>query len=142
MKQSAFLLEKYLVLITLLIFTIGGFLMLFKSTSSTGGGLLLTGMIWLMPFGAIQVLHAIYLRINYDSFSNAKYHLNIYLFIVILYFLALILFNQLTNSYEPNQALNNFLLIPLFITPPALAFYLLWICWQFREINDTEPCTS
>ncbi|MEN9523056.1 MAG: hypothetical protein RL065_1433 [Bacteroidota bacterium] len=134
MKSSAFQFEKYFVGITLSLMFLGGIIVAIPQIRDFGTGLLFIMLIWLIPFGGIQVIHALYLRVNYDERKDISFHLNIYLLSVVIYFASLgilTLFDNLDFADYKNFAL----MLIGYGTPPSLAFYLLWICWRFDETN-------
>lgn len=134
MKSSAFQFEKYFVGITLSLMILGGLLAAIPQIREFGTGLLFIMLIWLIPFGGIQVIHALYLRVNYDERKDISFHLNIYLLTVVIYFASLSLLTFFQNSDYETYTRTGFMCIGYAI-PPSLAFYLLWICWRFDETN-------
>jgi hypothetical protein len=86
MKSSAFQFEKYFVGITLSLMILGGLIAVIPQIREFGTGLLFIMLIWLIPFGGIQVIHALYLRFNYEERKDISFHLNIYLALVAIYF--------------------------------------------------------
>jgi hypothetical protein len=134
MKSSAFQFEKYFVGITLSLMILGGLIAVIPQIREFGTGLLFIMLIWLIPFGGIQVIHALYLRFNYEERKDISFHLNIYLALVAIYFASLSLLTLLQNSDYEAYTRIGFMCIGYAI-PPYLAFYLLWICWRFDETN-------
>jgi hypothetical protein len=93
---------------------------------ATQSGLTFLFLLWLMPFGAIQVIHSIVLLSKYSAVSKIKNLLIIYILAVILYFIAFASFGYLDR-------------LLLISVPPILALSFWYITWAVHNYEKNKP---
>ncbi len=89
--------------------------------------LILMFLLWLIPFGAIQVIHAIVLLVSkYGSVSKIKNLLIIYTLGVCFYFIAYALLGRMDR-------------LLLIVVPPILALFFWYITWAVHHFEKNKP---
>ena len=115
MKRSNYIFESVLMAITALL----GFIALFSTEA------ILLGALWLIPLGALQVFHSIFIAANYWSNEGVQKSIFIYWCGVALNFAIMFFRNEMTSS-------NNIEMVTILIFPLMLAIYLWYITFAYR----------
>lgn len=115
MKRSNYIFESVLIAITALL----GVIALLSEEA------ILLGALWLIPLGALQVFHSIFIAANYWSNEAVQKSIIIYWCGVALNFVIMFIGNETTSS-------NNIEMVTILLFPLMLAIYLWWITYAYR----------